>query len=239
MLEYAASDTRHLPALRDLLRARLEEKQRLDWAFEEFALLERIRWSPSDQEPGYLRIKGAKALRGRELAILRELYAWREGVAQRLDRATFRVLGNEAMLTMAKRPPADLAGLKSIPGISADQAERRGRELLAAIARGQSIPDRDLPRVERPPRRIVDPTFDATLDRLKAVRNRLAAELDLQPGVLCPNGTLEAIARARPASTEALAQVPELRRWQLREIGRALLAAVAEPAPAAGVREGT
>jgi ribonuclease D len=85
----------------------------------------------------------------------------------------------------------------------------------------------------------VDPTFDATLDRLKAVRNRLAAELDLQPGVLCPNGTLEAIARARPASTEALAQVPELRRWQLREIGRALLAAVAEPAPAAGVREGT
>src|SRR5919201_1473440 len=35
MLEYAASDTRHLPELRDLLRTRLEAKGRLDWALEE------------------------------------------------------------------------------------------------------------------------------------------------------------------------------------------------------------
>jgi ribonuclease D len=240
MLEYAASDTRHLPTLRDLLRTRLEETGRLDWATEDFALLDGIRWSPSDHEPGYLRIKGAKALKGRELAILRELYEWREGVAQRLDRATFRVLGNEPMLTMAKRPPADLAGIKAIPGISADQAERRGRELLAAIGRGLAVPEQDLPRVERPPRRVVDPAFDATLERLKVVRNRLASELDLQPGVLCPNGTLEAIARARPTSRETLAQIPELRPWQLREIGGTLLGAVAEPAaaPAASAREG-
>jgi ribonuclease D len=243
MLEYAASDTRHLPTLRDLLRARLEETGRLDWATEEFGLLEGIHWGPSDHEPGYLRIKGAKALKGRELAILRELYEWREGVAQRLDRATFRVLGNEPMLTMAKRPPVDLAGIKAVPGISADQAERRGRELLAAIGRGLAVPERDLPRVERPPRRAVDPAFDATLERLKVVRNRLASELDLQPGVLCPNGTLEAIARVRPTSQENLAQVPELRRWQLREIGGTLLGAIAEPtapaAPSAGAREGT
>jgi len=240
MLEYAASDTRHLATLRDLLRTRLETSGRLEWAMEEFALLDDVHWGPSDHEPGYLRIKGAKALKGRELAVLRELYEWREGVAQRLDRATFRVLGNEPMLAMAKRPPADLAGIKAIPGISADQAERRGRELLAAIGRGLAIPERDLPRVERPPRRVVDPAFDATLERLKLVRNRLAGELDLQPGVLCPNGTLEAIARARPTSGETLAQVPELRRWQLREIGGPLLGAVAEPAaaPAASAGEG-
>ena len=42
-----------------------------------------------------LRLKGAKALKGRELAILRELFEWREGVAQRTDRATFRILNNE------------------------------------------------------------------------------------------------------------------------------------------------
>jgi len=229
MLEYAASDTRHLPELRDILKGRLEAQGRLAWAEEEFALLDELRWSQSDGEPGYLRLKGAKALKGRELAILRELFEWREGVAQRSDRATFRVLNNEPMLAMAKQPPADMAALKTIPGIGSDQAERRGRDILAAVKRGLEIPEQDLPRVERAPRKAFDPAFEARLERLKAARNRLAVQLDLAPGVLCPNGTLEAIARANPASMEALGALPELRRWQLREIGGELLGAVAEP----------
>ncbi|MDQ3138253.1 MAG: ribonuclease D [Gemmatimonadota bacterium] len=229
MLEYAASDTRHLAALRDILKAQLQARGRLAWAEEEFALLEDIRWSPPDGEAGYLRLKGAKALKGRELAILRELFEWREGVAQRSDRATFRILNNEPMLTMSRQPPADMVALKTIPGVGGEQAERRGREILAAVKRGLEIPDRDLPRVERTPRRAYDPAFEARVERLKAGRNRLASQLDLAPGVLCPNGTLETIARANPANMEALAALSDLRRWQWREIGADLLAAAAEP----------
>jgi ribonuclease D len=229
MLEYAASDTRHLPRLRDILKEQLEARGRLAWAAEEFGLLEGIRWAPPNGEPGYLRLKGARALKGRELAILRELYDWREGAAQRADRATFRILNNEPMLLMAQQPPADLAALKAVRGISGDQAERRGREILAAIRRGQEVPDRDLPRIERPPRRPHDPAFDTRLERLKTVRNQLAARVDLAPGVLCPNGTLEAIARANPVSRDELASVPELRRWQSNEIGEELLTAIREP----------
>jgi ribonuclease D len=230
MLQYAASDTRHLPELRDILRAQLEARGRLSWAVEEFALLDETRWSPPDGEPGYLRLKGAKALKGRELAILRELFEWRESVAQQSDRATFRILNNEPMLTMARQPPADIAALKTIPGIGGDQAERRGREILAAVKRGLELPDRDLPRIERPPRKPFDQAFEARLERLKAARNRLALELNLAPGVLCPNGTLDAVARAKPGTVEALATIPELRRWQVREIGEQLLAAAEEPA---------
>jgi ribonuclease D len=68
------------------------------------------------------------------------------------------------------------------------------------------------------------------LERLKVARNLLAAQYDLAPGILCPNGTLEAIARLNPASTEQLAEIPELRRWQLREIGGGLLTALERPA---------
>ena len=232
MLEYAAADTRHLPALRDILRERLQERGRLSWAEEEFGLLEEIRGGSGEGgEPGWLRLKGAKALRPRELAVLRELWEWREGVAQRNDRATFRVLNNEPILLMARQPPADPAALKSMPGIGPGQVERFGKELLAAVKRGVELPDRDLPRVERPPRRPPDPAFEARLERLKAVRNRLATEYDLAPGVLCPNGTLEAIARVQPHSTEELARIGELRRWQLRELGDELLGAVPEPVP--------
>jgi ribonuclease D len=138
------------------------------------------------------------------------------------------------MLTMSRQPPTDMAALKTIPGIGGEQAERRGKEILAAVKRGLEIPDRDLPRVERPARRAYDPAFEARLERLKAARNRLAARLDLQPGVLCPNGALEAVARSNPGNRQELGAIEELRRWQLREIGEELLAAVKEPAAAAG-----
>lgn len=227
MLEYAAADTRHLPELRDILRRQLEERGRLSWAMEEFGLLEGTRYSPPDEEePAYLRMKGAKALRGRSLAVLRELHAWREDVAQRADKATFRILNNDPMLAMARTPPTTLEELKAIPGISADQAERRGREVLSAVQRGLELPDADLPHVPRAPRRAHDPAVEARLERLKTARNRLAIELELAPGVLCPNGTLEGVARANPRGVEELAATTILRRWQLSAIGGELLEAL-------------
>lgn len=231
MLEYAAADTRHLPRLRDLLKERLAERGRLEWAEEEFRLLTGVRWSPSDPgEPPYQRIKGAKALNGRGLAVLRELFRWREDLAQRTDRAAFRILNNEPMLSMAKSPPADLTELKAVRGIGAEQAERRGRDILAAVHRGLATPEDELPRIERPPRRAQDLAYEARIERLKTVRNQLAVRYDLAPGVLCSNGTLEAISRVNPSSFDALEKIPELRRWQVKEIGRDLLAALQQPA---------
>jgi ribonuclease D len=231
MLEYAASDTRHLPLLRDLLRTRLTEGGRLGWAEEEFGLLTAVRWSaPAADEPAYLRMKGAKALNGRELAVLRELFQWRDELAQRTDRAAFRILNNEPMLSMAKSPPADLPALREVRGIGPEQAERRGRDILAAVGRGLAIPEPELPRIERPPRRPYDPAYEARMERLKAVRNQLAVRYDLAPGVLCSNGTLEAIAGVNPSTVEGMGEIRELRRWQLREIGTDLLAALQKPA---------
>ena len=231
MLNYAAADTHHLPVLRDLLREQLRERGRLEWAEEEFALATGARWSPPEAaEPAYLRLKGAKVLPGRALAVLRELFEWRDQLARRTDKAAFRILNNEPMLAMATAPPTDLVGLKAVRGIGGEQAERRGGEILAAVQRGMAVPEADVPRVERPPRRPADPAYEVRLERLKAARNLLAAQYELAPGVLCPNGTLEAIASMNPASIDELAKVPGLRRWQRREIGGGLLAALPRPA---------
>lgn len=231
MLEYAAADTRHLLALRDILESRLRERGRLEWAQEEFALLSAApRQVMEPEEPGYLRLKGAKALNGRALAILRELFLWREEVARRTDKAAFRILNNEPLLIMAKAPPQDLNALKGIRGIGTEQAERRGREILAAVRRGLDIPERDLPRLERRHRPAPDTAFEARLERLKTARNVLATRYDLPPGVLCPNGTLEAIARINPRSLQEMSEIRELRRWQLREFGSGFLTALEQPA---------
>jgi len=230
MLEYAAADTHHLPELRDLLRDQLRDRGRLEWAEEEFGLLSTVRWSaPEVEEPGYLRLKGARALPGRAQAVLRELHQWREDLAQRTDRAAFRILNNEPMLAMAKLPPTNLASLKEVKGVGSDQAERRGKDILEAVQRGLAVPEEELPRIERPPRRPQDPAYEARVERLKAARNALAIQYDLAPGVLCPNGSLEAIARINPSSLEEMGQIRELRRWQVREIGGGLLAAAQRP----------
>ena len=106
MLEYAAADTHHLPELRDILRERLRERGRLAWAEEEFALATEVRRSaPDAEEPAYLRLKGAKALPGRSLAVLRELHEWRDQLARRTDRAAFRILNNEPMLADGQVAP--------------------------------------------------------------------------------------------------------------------------------------
>lgn len=232
MLEYAAADTRHLPQLRDRLRARLEELDRLDWAEEEFQILSQAdRLVAEPDEPGYLRMKGAKALKGRSLAILRELFQWREELARRTDRAAFRILNNEPLLAMAKSPPSDMAALKSVRGISPEQAQRRGKDILDAVRRAMQLPESELPRVDRRPRYQPDAALEARLERLKMARNTLAQRYELAPGVLCPNGVLEAIARVNPETPEQEAEIRELRRWQLREIGGELLAALRPPAP--------
>lgn len=230
MLDYAAADTRYLPELRDILKEQLRDRGRFEWAEEEFSILSSNPRTPVEaEEPAYLRLKGAKALGGRELAILRELVQWREELARRTDRAAFRILNNEPMLLMAKSPPRDLNGLRAIRGIGPEQLDRRGKDLLAAVKRGLAIPENDLPRVERPSRRPPDAAYEARLERLKAGRNGLAKSYQLAPGILCPNGTLEAIARINPSTLEQMSEIREMRRWQLREFGAALLNALQQP----------
>ena len=225
MLEYAAMDTRYLPELRDRLRDRLDEMGRLGWAEEEFRLSEATAWAPAeDEDNAYLRLKGARDLDRRGLAALRELHAWREGVARERDVAPFRVLNNEPLLGMAAKLPRTEAELVKAPGMSEGNARRYGRDLLAALERARAIPEAELPTWPRGPRRPPrDPDVDARAERLREVRDRAAERLDLEPGFLMPRAQLEELARRRPRDRAALAEIEGVRKWQIDAIGDELL----------------
>jgi ribonuclease D len=105
-------------------------------------------------------------------------------------------------------------------------AQRRGREILQAIKRGLEVPDDQLPRFPRGVRPERDPELEARTERVKAVRNRRAEALDLDPGFLMGRALLEEVARHMPASREALLAVPGVRRWQVEALGDELLRAV-------------
>ncbi len=77
MLAYAASDTQHLHALADLLRERLDAMGRLAWAQEESSLMESLRWSEEGKADPVTKVKRARYLELREVALLREAWLWR------------------------------------------------------------------------------------------------------------------------------------------------------------------
>ena len=224
MLEYAAQDTKYLIELRNRMRADLEKAGRWAWAEEEFLRLEGTRWSPEEEVAGFLRMKGARDLGRRELAVLREVVQWRDAVAEELDRATFRVMSNDVLLEVARVSDASRDALGAIKGMPRSLFERRGGELIDAVRRGLAVPDADLPRFPRAPRYDRDPDFDDNVTKLRAARDVAAARLDLDPGVLCSRDRLETIARLQPQSIETLSEVRDLRRWQIAELGEPFVA---------------
>lgn len=228
MLAYAAEDTRHLPALRDRLKEALEQAGRLHWAEEEFALREAARWENGADDPdSYLRLKNTRDLAPRQLAALRELYEWREEIARRRDVATFRVVGNEVLIAIARALPRGARQLARVEGVPSSIGDRYGEEMSGAVARALALPESQLPIRERPPRRPPpDPEFEEQVERLKRARDEAASRLGLDRGFLMPRQQLEAVARLRPVTEGAMMDVPDMRRWQVEALGARLLEAL-------------
>ncbi len=226
MLEYAAHDTRYLLQLKDHMKSDLERRGRLHWATEEFARLEGTRWQAEESMEGFLRMKGARDLTRPELAVLREVAHWRDTVAAQLDRATFRVMGNEVLLDLSRKAPRNVSELATIKGVPKGILERAGADIVAAVRRGLEVPEAELPKYPRSQRWNKDRDFDDKVTRLKAVRDAAATRLELDPGVLCSRERLENIARTGARTVEDLATVPDLRRWQIEEMGAGFIAAL-------------
>ena len=226
MLQYAAQDTRYLLQLKDQIKEQLERRGRLRWAEEEFARLEGTRWEAEESMEGFLRLKGARDLSRRELAVLREVANWRDTVAAQLDRATFRVMGNEALFEIARRAPKNATELGTIKGMPKGMIERGGAEIISAIRRGMEAPEAELPKFPKGQRWNKDRDFDEKVNRLKVVRDAAATRLELDPGVLCSRERLENVARSSAKTIEDLAVVPDLRRWQIEEMGEGFVRAL-------------
>jgi ribonuclease D len=216
MLDYAVSDTRHLHELARILIERLEAVGRISWAEEESTLMEALRWNSTGDVDPVTRIKGARNLELRDVALVREAWLWRDEVARARDRAPFRVAGDPALLEVVGERPRNVSALGRIRGFSSQLAERSGKELLDRLEQTDRLDDSELvgyPRGPAGPRR-ASPEVEEIANRLKAVRNEVAVTLGIDRGVLMSNTVILEIAQVNPSSVEELAGVPGVRRWQ-------------------------
>ena len=137
-LKYAGDDVRYLGAIADKLKHELEAGGRLQWARGEMKSLEDPNAYAADPADAWLRVKGRGTLTGRQLAVLREVAAWREEEASRRDIPRGWVVKDPTLIELARRSPTSPAALRDIRGLNSKEAERSARAITAAVERGRS-----------------------------------------------------------------------------------------------------
>jgi ribonuclease D len=225
MIRYAAGDTEYLQRLVGILEEKLVALGRHDWVTEECSLLEKARFAVFEG-PLCLRFKGAGKLSRRQLGLLEELLMWRDQEARRRDLPHFKVLGNKTLLQLATQPLTGTQSMVGIEGLSPRLVDRYGKLLMQAIERGKALDEAALPFFPRSERREKDPAAEKRFMRLKEWRQKAAAGLELDPGVLINNATLEQVARANPQDRQTLGELGMLKRWQFGELGVGILQAL-------------
>ena len=147
-IEYALNDVIHLNQARDLLVERLKELGRATWLTEEM-----LAWQDALEESvtrqRWMRVSGISGLSPRSMAIVRELWHWREAEAERRDIPARRVLRDDLIVEMAKRKTADTKRIRAVRGMHFRDLQRHVDDLAACVQRALNLKDDELPRNAR------------------------------------------------------------------------------------------
>jgi ribonuclease D len=225
-LAYARDDVVHLSALAIELQRRLRKVGRLRWAREECEFLEHVS-DERDLDTIFERLPRVRGLNATSQGVARELVAWREHTAAQRDRPVQSVLGDAALVEIAKRKPSSQRKLEEIRGVGQGSLRRGGEELLAAVRRGLegSYPPLAGGQRSAPPR-----PDDAPLIALaEALVRARAREADVAYELLASRADLQAIVTVRREASAGRdsggeADVRTLRGWRRELVGEELLA---------------
>ncbi|WP_342373465.1 ribonuclease D [Propioniciclava soli] len=234
-LAYAALDVELLVELRDWIEAELEAAGKLAWAEQEFAhLVAHAGDEPHRRAEPWRRCSGLHAVRTpRGLAAVRELWTARDTLAQELDRAPGRILGDSSItdaglaVDAAKSAALGRDTLRRIHGFTWRLAKRYESRWLDALSRADA-----LSAAELPPRRAAsgdlpqprswaraNPEAAARWERIRPAVNALAEQQGLPPENLLSPDALRRLAWAPPADVseagvDAALAALDARPWQ-------------------------
>jgi ribonuclease D len=190
-IRYAYDDVRHLLDLHRAINGRLEALGRTGWAREEFAdLVRRVRVENPELER-WRKLRGLGGLDRRKLAVVRELFAWREGVAERGNRPARTVLRDDLLVEIARRnpkSPADLQVLRGMPRLDFGA-------VFAAIDRARALPPELCPD---PVERDNDPPQVGWVTGvLMAALGDFCTRTELAPSLVASTADVKLLVRAR------------------------------------------
>jgi ribonuclease D len=221
-LEYAREDVVHLLPLADRLRAELARRGRTAWAEEELRALESAaRFAEIPDEERYRGVKGWQRLGARDLAVLRELAAWRERSAARANIRPNFVANDIVLTSLAGRPVETMDDLRHVRGLSSGTVDRHGKAILAAIRAGLACPPERRPA---PPPRVrhkgPPPGLGALL---RAAVQAVAEREDIAAEVIATGRDIDAIS-VSAVERDGMDDLAVARGWRRALVGETLLA---------------
>jgi len=226
MMAYASKDVIYLLPLARMLIHRLKKIGRMTWVLEECEDLSKVRPVLSNEAPLFMKFKGAGRLKSRSLAVLEALLQFRKRVAEKKDRPFFKIIGNESIIKITTARPATLRRLKNINALSNRQISMYGSDLIMVVAKTLKIPESELPVFpsQKPP--VLPNGAPAKIKALKFWRASKANALGIDPGMLCNNALITAIAVKNPGDSEFLETVKEMKNWQKQAFGTEIIKAL-------------
>jgi ribonuclease D len=147
-IEYALEDVQHVLAIWDRQRADLVKRNRLDWSTSEFQrMVDEVAGERTREN--WRRIPGLQRLNQRELAVLRELYQWRDQESQVKDRPARKTLRDDLLIELAKRQPRTTEDVVATRDMNRSDYRRVAGDIVAAVQNGLKLPNTELPAVEK------------------------------------------------------------------------------------------
>ena len=229
-LDYARLDTHYLVALRDRQLQALRESGHWLEAEEEFERIAGLRSGvdTADAAPAaFWRVKGARDLTPAQAAILQSLFAYREQQAERIDRPPFMVMGEAALLELARRAPRRAEDLQGVPGMTPEQTRRHVDAVLRAVQQGLKGPAPVAPQTVREDEDVLD-----RYDRLHTWRKERARARGVESDVILPRTTLWDLARRPPRTHGELEDIADFGPWRRETYGEEILALLSRTGPA-------
>jgi ribonuclease D len=211
-IDYAADDVRYLRQLYHLLSDKLQQTGRSDWLREDFAALSSPATYQEDPDSSWQRVKGSGRLKGKQLAILQKLGAWREQRAIKHNLPRRWVLKDDVMLDLAKLAPNSPQALNKIRGLDQRDIDRHGKAILEAIEAGKATDKNDWPVIKRPTP--LTNQQEAVSDALMALLRKSCDEQNITPAAVATRKDIEALIRGEASNV--------IQGWRLEVIGHQL-----------------
>jgi ribonuclease D len=188
MEAYARNDTHYLKDLSDRLKTTLESKGRMAWLKECCARLvaecSELRLPDPDS---VWRIKGSNKLTPPALAVLRELWRWRESEAITSNKPPYFILSHETLIDIAESASCGKPYEGMLPH---RMSERRRDSIRKAVVEGLSIPPHKYPKPLRHSNRRLTESEKKKIEELQKHRDARAKELEIDPTLIASRAAL-------------------------------------------------
>ncbi|GLK88779.1 ribonuclease D [Pseudomonas turukhanskensis] len=221
-VSYAAEDVLHLAEVFEALRARLAP-DKFSWVLEDGDEMVTNLRREIDPNEVYRDAKLGWKLPPAKLAVLRELYAWREQQARLRNLPRNRVIRENSLWPMARSQPDNLVALARIEDMHPKTVRQDGEFLLGLIKQAAAKPAEEWPEPLPEPLPVEATTL---LKKLRAIGQAQAERLDIAPEIMLRKKVLEALLKS--GYPNGPYQLPEsLRGWRRELMGQELLDSLA------------